>query len=268
MENRRWILRPLTVVILAAVVVFGMMDVTGSADYLMMAKDNTLTGSAAYFFSVRGCLVGVVGYCLAMLAGATLYAEDFEENAVYMRIQRMGRGRYIRKRIAQTAISSFLIGTAAMLLEYVIFSVFHSVPLFPVRGEDVSGFSESSLLNEGHYIRYLIFRCTQNGFCYMYYALTALLLSAFVPKRKIVVAIPALLWYLNQFILVQVSWIPTFLKPSNLFASNSSLGELLNIPDETGQLMLMGILAAEAGIIYILFYFRLGKKGIFGGDTE
>lgn len=268
MENRRWIRRPLLWVILAAVTVFGLMDVTGDGLFVELEKENSITESTVLYFSIRGCLVGVVGFCLAMFAGATLYAEDFEQNAVYMRIQRMGKGRYIRRRIIQTVVSTFLIGTLAMALEYLVFTRIYHTPLFPEVGTDVSMFSQSSLLNGGHYVRYLIFRCVQNGCCFTYYGLAGLLLSVFVPKRKIVAAVPALLWYLNQFILVWISFIPKFLKPSNLFATNSSLGELMHIPDELGQLALFGILAVMSVIVYMVFYIFLDKRGIFGGDTE
>lgn len=269
MENRRWIRRPLLWVILAAVTVFGLMDVTGSQDFLDQVKsDGLIQNNTIYYVSNRDCLVGVVGFCLAMFAGATLYAEDFEQNAVYMRIQRMGKGRYIRRRIIQTVVSTFLIGTLAMALEYLIFTMVYHTPLFPEAGRDVSMYSQSSLLNGGHYVRYLIFRCVQNGCAFTYYGLAGLLLSVFVPKRKIVAAVPALLWYLNQFIFVWISFIPKFLKPSNLFDTNSSLGELMHIPDELGQLALFGILAVMSVIVYMVFYIFLDKRGIFGGDTE
>lgn len=267
MENRRWIQSPLVWLILAAVTVFGLMDVTGGEFFISDAKDNEFMNTV-YYFCMRGTLVSVAGLCITMFAGTTLYAEDFEQNAVYMRIQRMGKGRYVRKRIIQTVVSAFLIGTVAMALEYFLFSFGYKIPMFPPQGDDVSSFSYSTLLNGGHYIRYLLFRCVQNGCCSVYYALISLLLSIFVPKRKLVVAVPLLLWYLNQFVFVNLSFIPIFLRPSNLFDTNYSLGELLHISDELGMVGLFGILAVMTVVVYMVFYIALGRKGIFGGDTE
>lgn len=50
-----------------------------------------------------------VGLCCAIFAGAGLYAQDYGENVVYMRIQRMGARWYVGLRTMQVSIASWLV---------------------------------------------------------------------------------------------------------------------------------------------------------------
>lgn len=267
-ECLRWIAHPLFFIIILLCSVCNFMDVRSSSMFVSFLESGTLSSEAVCYYTYRDSFLWLVGLCLSTLTGATLYAQDFEENAVYMRVQRMGKRKYIVSRVGQTVVSSFLCGSLSFLICLGVMVCYYNIPLLPAKGADVSSYSGSTFLLAGNGYLYLFMRAVQAGFCYMFYALAALDISVFIPQRKVVVAVPMIFWYFNQFLLPWVAFVPDVINPSILFANNYSLAELLGISDGLGLLILTGMMMVLVILSILLFYLRLGKHGIFGGEQE
>lgn len=253
-------------VILVACIAVGIMDVVQGQIQIGGMDAGEFYGNVIEYMQERGCLIRVTGLCLACLTGSAMYAQDYEENAVYMRIQRMGTGKYIRRRIAQTAVSAFLLGFLSFLVTCLLIRIYCQVPFGP--DPEIAAESASTLEQAGAYGIYILMASMQEGCFYMFYALMAMLISLFVPRRKVVAALPILIWYVIQYILPFIPGFPSILMPRTWFTQIFDLAQYLRIRDELGLIILFGIIGIFAVITYVFFYFRLQKKGIFGGERE
>jgi hypothetical protein len=108
----------------------------------------------------------------------------------------------------------------------------------------------------------------QSGFCYLYYAMLTMLVSFFIPKRKVVIAMPMIFWYFNQYVFAVLDFVPNFLKPSLLFANDVSPEEMSGFSDGWGLLVLTITMVIVVLFTAVVFYLRLGRQGIFGGEEE
>jgi hypothetical protein len=267
-EMCRWLGSPLFAVTVLLCTWFHFMDIQSSQSVISELKAGSLFSSAVTYFAYKDGFLWLAGLCLMTLTGATLYASDFEQNAVYMRIQRMGKKRYVYSRIWQTAVTSFLCGALSFLLCLVIMSCYYHIDILPEAGENVAWFSRSTLLQAGKGKLYIIMKMIQSGFCYLYYAMLTMLVSFFIPKRKVVIAMPMIFWYFNQYVFAVLDFVPNFLKPSLLFANDVSPEEMSGFSDGWGLLVLTITMIIVVLFTAVVFYLRLGRQGIFGGEEE
>ena len=128
MEWRRWFISPVFVVIVILCGTVTLLDVCSSENFAADLKTG-YTDSVTYYYLLNVGFFSIVGYCLAACTGAVLYAADYEENSVYMRINRMGVNRYVFSKIIQAgsfyaiALMTVEIGIAVKL-HNVSFGVF------------------------------------------------------------------------------------------------------------------------------------------------
>ena len=88
MEWRRWFISPVFVIIVILCGTITMLDVCSSDLFLSDLKTG-YRDNVIYYYLLNIGMFCVAGYCLAACTGAVLYAADYEENSVYMRINRM-----------------------------------------------------------------------------------------------------------------------------------------------------------------------------------
>jgi hypothetical protein len=184
-----------------------------------------------------------------------------------MRVQRMGKKRYVYSRVFQTVSGSFLCGVFSYLFCLLALKIYYSIPLLPAEGQIIS-YSTSTLLLDGQGGLYIFSRMLQNGFYYMFYSLCTMLLSVFLPKKKVVIAFPMILWYFNQYIYPQLGDISGILEPSVIFSDSYSLAELMGVRDEVGLLCLFGMMMVFTVAVAFVFYIKLNRNGVFGGTEE
>lgn len=266
-EWGRSVWSPMFLVVILTCGVLEYLDVTSS---LMFASDRTnggLMGSALQYYIMRDGLLSVAALCIMTLAGTTLYAQDYEENAVYMRIQRIGKSGYVGARMLQTVVSTFICGVTAFLLCLILTAVTYRLPVL-AWGSDVEPYTMESLLAAGHTVAYLVVKSLQVGYKYLFYGVITLGISLFLPRRKVVIAVPMILWYLNQYVLAGIRWIPAFLWPSVIFADGGGISEVLKVSPLAGTLILTGMQICLVLAVSILFYVRIRNHGIFGGESE
>lgn len=207
-----------------------------------------------------------ISLCCVVLLGTGLYAQDYEESTVYMRIQRMGMKCYAALRVLQTCISSFLVGCFSILLAIPLVAVIFHTPLFVgSQGYDVLS---SQILESGNVLAYLAAYGSMFGFRAMFYALLTFLLSIFVPRKRVLVAVPALLWYINQYVLSGIEWIPLFLQPFWVFNITTPLNNLDGLTEwETLWCVALALLVL-AVVIWGVLVVKLRRTGIFGGEQS
>lgn len=269
-RGKEWGRSVLSPVFLAVILTCGVLEYLDVTSSLMFVSDRTnggLTCSVLQYYTMRDGLLSVAALCIMTLAGTTLYAQDYEENAVYMRIQRMGKSGYVGARMLQTVVGAFVCGVAAFLLCLILTAVTYRLPVL-TWGSDAEPYTMESLLAAGHTAAYLVVKCLQVGYKYLYYGVVTLGISFFVPKRKVVVAVPVILWYMNQYVLSGIPGIPAFMRPSIIFADWNSISEILKVSPLAGTLILTGMQICLVLAVSILFYVRIRNQGIFGGESE
>lgn len=265
-EGFRWLSPWVFLILVVVSAVFFLLD-TCSDEYLLVEwqSGKSLHGDAIYYLTGSVAQLQNVGLCCAIFAGAGLYAQDYEENAVYMRIQRMGARRYAGLRTMQVSIASWLVGCIGMLFAVLLVSLVLQVPLFPRDPGSVESWTRSRLLQSGRNMEFLATLVFLAGFRSMFYSVVTFVFSFFVPRRRVLLALPMLLWYFNQHVLVWVEWIPLWLQPRIVF-DLSGVQEFGGI-SEWGRIWRVAVgMVCLAVAVWAVFVLRLRRTGIFGGE--
>ena len=185
----------------------------------------------------------------------------------------MGAGRYAGLRILQVSAASWFVGCVSILLVCPLLSALFHIPLFPKDCSELTGVTTSRLLLGGRKMEFLAALGILSGFRSMFYALVTFAISFVLPKKKVLVAIPILLWYFNQYVLVWLDWIPAWLQPRNIFelhygmldASTLGLGKI----SEWNVLLRIAVgMLCLSGIIWAVFVWHLHRAGTFGGEQS
>ena len=148
MEWRRWFISPVFVVIVILCGTVTLLDVCSSENFAADLKTG-YTDSVTYYYLLNVGFFSIVGYCLAACTGAVLYAADYEENSVYMRINRMGVNRYVFSKIIQTLTGAFVWGFIAILFCFFGVSIVYGASMFPKSPESISGVTDNLFLLAG-----------------------------------------------------------------------------------------------------------------------
>lgn len=266
-EITRWLVNP---VFLAAVFfagVFIVFDILASVPEGILLREGELNGAVHYIVSTAGTvLFKYTGLCLCAYLGSGLYAEDFEENAVYMRIQRLGCTRYALGRVIHVMLSAWLCAALAELLGAVILMVGFGQPFLAL---DPS-FSDTGegLFAQGKYVSYCFILFGICGFRAAFYALLAMAFSVFVPNRKAAAALPVLLWYFNQFMLCRFEWIPGWLQPRTLFTEENAASFLFGISEWSAFFLAAAYTLVTGALVFLLLRYALRRNRTFGGKME
>lgn len=267
-EGDRWLSPWVFSLLVAAWAVFYLLD-TCSYDLVILQWES---GEPLPFCVLRYLLCSPpqlqnAGLCCVVFAGAGLYAQDYGENAAYMRIQRMGVRQYAGLRTLQASVGSWLVGCAGMLLAVLLISLTLQVPVLPQETKTAADWTDSSLLQAGQNMEFLVWLVGMAGFRSMFYAVVTFAFSFFVPKRQVLFALPMLLWYFNQYALVWVGWIPNWLQPRVVFDFGNA--GLFGSVSEWGVLWWTALgMACLAVAVWALFVLRLRGAGIFGGEQN
>ena len=230
--------------------------------------------SAHAYFGEGSVWLSNVGLCLVIFVSTDLYAQDYEEGTVYMRIQRMGVGSYAGVRTMQVCVSTWLVGCISMLLVLPVFSLIFQVPLVPEDPEAIQSISTSSLLSSGNTVGFLASMGILSGFRSMFYALLTLVVSFFIPRRRMLVAVPLLLWYFFQYVFSWLEWLPQWMQPREVFSLvyGSLNSERLGLGSGLSEWAVLGFIAGGmfllAVIVWVLFILRLRRNGVFGGEQS
>ena len=267
-EGTRW-LSPWVFPLLVAVwAVFFLLDAC-TYDLVILQWE---TGELLPFCALRYLLCSPpqlqnVGLCCAVFAGAGLYAQDYGENAVYMRIQRMGARHYACCRTMQVSIASWLVGSAGMLLAILLTALVLRVPVLPQGTANAGDWTTSTFLQSGQNMEFLVWQVSMAGFRSMFYAVVTFAFSFFVPRRQVLFALPMLLWYFNQYTLPWVGWIPDWLQPRVVFDLENA-GRFGSV-SEWGILWRVTVsMVCLAVAVWALFVLHLRRAGIFGGEQS
>lgn len=264
-EGTRWVSPGMLLALALLWAVLLLLDACSDIFFISEWQSGALNGSATQYILCSVSRLQIAGLCCSIFAGAGLYAQDYGENAVYMRIQRMGARQYAGLRTLQASAGSWLVGCAGTLLAVLLASLALQVPLFPQDPGRVESWSPSRLLQAGQNIQFLAWMSMMAGFRSMFYAVATLAFSFFVPRRQVLLALPMLLWYFNQYALVWVEWIPFWLQPGT--ALTPGIVSLAGGVPEWGILGLAAIgLTCLAVAVWALFVLRLRRAGTFGGE--
>ncbi len=269
-EGSRWLSPAVFVAVTLLYALTFFLDIFSSPIFIDDFQGNYAVATY-YYFSYSDKLISNVGLCLVAFLGVANYAQDYEEGAVYMRIQRMGKGRYAGMRIAQTCISAFLAGSLSLLLFYALFGCLFHMQAFPDE-KTLAGMSAPDMLLAGNRAGTMAFLAIRAGLRIVCMNLLVLAVSLVIPKRRMLVAVPLVLWYLMHYVMAEQEWIPDWLQPNlvfnlNVYISPEHLG--LGRLSDWGMIgLIVGILTALAFIVWLLFCLRLRKNGIFGGDQS
>lgn len=267
MEWKRWLFTPVFPLIAVVCGILNVMDMNVT-NQIVADRSAGQYQCVSYYFAFVDAFFGVAGLCLGTFTGAVLYAKDYAENAVYMRISRMGCRRYVFNRVFQTAAGSFLCGVCAIVISFCVFSYMYHTPFFPHENEIISGWTQNEYLLQGNYMAYFLVLIIISGLYYSFYALAALFFSLFVPNWKIMIAVPMITWFFNQFIIPGIKGIPIYMCPSFIFGINAWLADYLRISPLYVLLGILGGMAILICFIMQIFYFKLRGKGLFGGEEE
>ena len=203
----------------------------------------------------------IASLCSVVFLGAGIYAQDFQESAVYMRIQRMGVKRYAGIRTLQMCISSWLVGCCGILLAIPLAAVMLHEPAVSPDYVECQG---SVFFVRGNFWAFLaVYGCIA-GFRMMFYALMTFLCSYFVPQRRVLMALPLLLWHFNQYV-IQQEWIPLYLQPCRVF----EVSVPMRLDGFTEWQTLWYRIVVLLGLVVTVWFVsvaRLRKRGIFGGE--
>ena len=269
-EAGRWTFPPAILSVVAATIAFYFIDIWSSDIFLRLWRAENIFWSAYQLYDQSPLKVSNVGLCLVVFLGAGLYAQDYESGAVFMRVQRLGAGRYAGLRIMQTALSAFVSGGASLLLLFPVFAfVFKLEIIVPW---EMDGASEG-LLAEGHMALWLIALGILAGLRTMFYALLTLLVSLFIPRRKVLVAAPYVLCYFFDNVVARIAWLPGWLNPRLLFetqygALDATMLGLAPMSEWRYLGIAAGVTLALCAAVWILFRLRLKRGGIFGGEQS
>lgn len=267
MEWRRWFISPVFVIIVILCGTITMLDVCSSDLFLSDLKTG-YRDNVIYYYLLNIGMFCVAGYCLAACTGAVLYAADYEENSVYMRINRMGVNRYVISKVMQTITGAFVCGFAAILICFFEIAVFYHAPLFPKSAEELMGTTDNLLLHAGRYKEYIFTLAVISGLCYAFYSLMTLFISIFVPNKKLVIAFPMILWFIFQYIWIRIPFLPSFMKPSLIFDSTMQFGDLYNMSPYITVLIIFAEISVIAVVVSLVFRFKLRRSGVFGGVED
>ncbi len=158
------------------------------------ALDAGAMSSALYFLDnedENGLLVYIV-VCLCTLPGASIYAEDCQKDALPMRVQRMGVVGYARARVWCAGTSAALAMTLADLLAALAIKALFGQNLLPGQG---SRWVSSALLENGAALAYAAAMVWRHSMEAAFYSLAVVGMSAFLPNREALAALPVLLKY-------------------------------------------------------------------------
>ena len=236
--------------------------------YLFFWEGDRAAHSVLYWTMMAGgsSFLPAVAYCLYSLPAAGMYAEDYRSGAAYMRIQRMGCTRYALGRVIHTAASAGLCACLAEAAAVLALTAGFGVPL--LLGEDVAqlqqSFGWSTLLRQGSGYGFFLTVFLRRIMGAVFYALAAAAFSAFVADRQVVLALPLLYWYFNQYVLVSMEWVPEWLQPRLLYETDYR-GGISSLSDWQWAWTAAGATLAAAAAVFLLLRLRLAKNGIFGG---
>ena len=267
MEWRRWFISPVFVIIVILCGTITMLDVCSSENFVADLKTG-YTDSVTYYYLLNVGFFSIVGYCLAACTGAVLYAADYEENSVYMRINRMGVNRYVISKVMQTITGAFVCGFAAILICFLEIAVFYHAPLFPRSAEELMGTTDNLLLHAGRYKEYIFTLAVISGLCYAFYSLMTLFISIFVPNKKLVIAFPMILWFIFQYIWIRIPFLTSFMTPSLIFDPKRQFGDLYNMSPYITVLIIFAEISVIAVVVSLVFRFKLRRSGVFGGVED
>ena len=197
-----------------------------------------------------------------------MYAADYEENSVYMRINRMGVNRYVFSKIIQTLTGAFVCGFIAILFCFFGVSIVYGASMFPKSPESISGVTDNLLLLAGRNTEYLFTLAVISGLCYAFYSLMTLFISIFVPNKKLVIAFPMILWFIFQYIWIRIPFLPSFMTPSLIFDPKRQFGDLYNMSPYITVLIIFAEISVIAVVVSLVFRFKLRRSGVFGGVED
>lgn len=270
-EIPRWLITPVfpAAVLLSAACII-MSIIVESID-----SDLFWTGQKLSVFSYiqsgsMGGFIAMVSLCLCSLPAAGIYAEDYTENAAYVRVQRTGHVRYALGRVLHAAMSAWL---CAFLAEFVCVAalvVFWDLPLVQ-QGDQYSWYIiTDNLLAAGREYEFLFITSGIYGFQAAFYALLAMTFSVFVQNRQAVIAVPLLCWYFNQYLLggKVAAWLPSWLRPSLLYSQVHCLTRFMSISEWQLFWLVAAVTTAVAVIVFLLLFFRIRRNGVFGGGES
>ena len=267
MEWRRWFISPVFIIIVILCGTVTLLDVCSSENFVADLKTG-YTDSVTYYYLLNVGFFSIVGYCLAACTGAVLYAADYEENSVYMRINRMGVNRYVFSKIIQTLTGAFVCGFIAILFCFFGVSIVYGASMFPKSPESISGVTDNLLLLAGRNTEYLFTLAVISGLCYAFYSLMTLFISIFVPNKKLVIAFPMILWFIFQYIWVKIPFLPSFMTPSLIFDPKRQFGDLYNMSPYITVLIIFAEISVIAVVVSLVFRFKLRRSGVFGGVED
>ena len=267
MEWRRWFISPVFIIIVILCGTVTLLDVCSSENFVADLKTG-YTDSVTYYYLLNVGFFSIVGYCLAACTGAVLYAADYEENSVYMRINRMGVNRYVISKVMQTITGAFVCGFAAILICFLEIAVFYHAPLFPKSAEELMGTTDNLLLHAGRYKEYIFTLAVISGLCYAFYSLMTLFISIFVPNKKLVIAFPMILWFIFQYIWIRIPFLTSFMTPSLIFDPTRQFGDLYNMSPYITVLIIFAEISVIAVVVSLVFRFKLRRSGVFGGVED
>ena len=275
-EGTRW-LSPavfVTVTVLYAIAFF--LETASATSFVEHYMLGALDQSVFFYTINADNMLSNAGLCLMAFLSVGDYARDYEEGAVYMRIQRMGVGRYAGMRIAQASVSAFLIGFFGMLLFYALFSAVFHLPLFPDDRTLLEAIMAPKMLLAGNEMECLIYIAVRSGLRTLFVGILTVAVSLAMPRHRLLVAAPLVLVYLTNsipgiFYEMECNF-PAWLDPGVVFrnyppASPEILG--IHFLSEWGlNAVIAGAMALLAAIIWLLFCLRLRGNGVFGGEQS
>ena len=269
-EAVRWISNPVFPAAVILSMVLFMADLFSEPLLSNMLLDGE-PRTVAVFFQGFGGMIRYVGLCLCSLPAAGFYAEEYGGNAVYMRVQRMGGGRYAMSRILHVFSSAWLCAFLAVILNLLVLVAGFGHILLE-EGDSLSFLPGDNnwlyLLKQGHvWSAYFVMAVIQ-GFQAAFYALLALAFSVIVPDRRAVFAIPLLGWYFNEHMLVHLEWLPSWLLPSMIYDESHVLVSVFSVGEWELFWIVAGYTVAAAVCVYLFLLFSLRRNGTFGGESE
>lgn len=270
-EISRWLITPVfpaAVLLSAACIIMSIMVESFDSDLFWSGQKLSVFN---YIQSgSEGGFIAMVSLCLCSLPAAGIYAEDYTENAAYVRIQRTGHVRYAMGRVLHGAMAAWLCAFLAEFVSVAALVIFWDLPL--VQQGDSYGWYviTDNLLATGREYEFLFITAGICGFHAAFYALLAMAFSVFVPNRQAVIAVPLLCWYFNQYLLggKVAAWLPGWLSPSLLYAQDHCLTLFISISEWQLFWLVAAVTTAVAVIVFLLLFFRIRRNGVFGGGES
>jgi hypothetical protein len=272
-EAARWLWNPVFPAAVAVSAVLILMDIFMGLSQAqinvsdLLDPDQHFSAISVIISSCQSNFIRFTSLCLCALPAVGIYAEDFEENAVYMRIQRLGRFRYALSRVLYTLVSSWLCAVLAEIVCILVFCIGFGLPILQEGGSYEWMGNPSALLQQGRVGSYLFILTGICGLRAGFYALLALAFTIYIPNRRVAFALPLLGWYFFRNILLKVDWIPRYLQPNFLYLEDFSPSGFIHT--EWHYFLYLTLYTCLAGaVVFILLLRQLRKKGIFGGELE